>query len=152
MQTLAGSREPDAGELVVGPRVSPGFFTQLESSKELNGQVVLDVVLGASGGGVQAAMRAGPLRPGRGRQAFDDVLAAERRPAEDAGAGARGSQLLLLDEPTDNLDLDSSDALEKCARPFEGPVARGLSRSRVPAHARPLPDGARMTASRAVAA
>jgi ATPase subunit of ABC transporter with duplicated ATPase domains len=34
MRVLAGARQPDSGELVVGPRVSPGFFTQLQSPRE----------------------------------------------------------------------------------------------------------------------
>jgi ATPase subunit of ABC transporter with duplicated ATPase domains len=33
-----------------------------------------------------------------------------------------GHNLLLLDEPTDNLDLDSSDALETALTRFEGTV------------------------------
>ena len=38
MRVLAGEREPDAGELVVGPRVSTGFFTQLQSRSDLAGR------------------------------------------------------------------------------------------------------------------
>jgi ATPase subunit of ABC transporter with duplicated ATPase domains len=33
-----------------------------------------------------------------------------------------GHNLLLLDEPTDNLDIDSSDALERALATFEGTV------------------------------
>jgi energy-coupling factor transporter ATP-binding protein EcfA2 len=33
-----------------------------------------------------------------------------------------GANLLLLDEPTDNLDLDSSDALERALEEFRGTV------------------------------
>jgi ATPase subunit of ABC transporter with duplicated ATPase domains len=33
-----------------------------------------------------------------------------------------GHNLLLLDEPTDNLDIDSSEALEKALETFEGTV------------------------------
>ena len=38
IRVLAGGREPDAGELVVGPRVSTGFFTQLQSRGDLRGE------------------------------------------------------------------------------------------------------------------
>src|SRR5947209_4474233 len=37
MSVLAGLRDPDRGELVVGPRVSPGFFTQLQMRSDLAG-------------------------------------------------------------------------------------------------------------------
>jgi ATPase subunit of ABC transporter with duplicated ATPase domains len=33
-----------------------------------------------------------------------------------------GATLLLLDEPTDNLDLESAEALEQGLDPFEGTV------------------------------
>ena len=33
-----------------------------------------------------------------------------------------GHNLLLLDEPTDNLDIDSSEALERALEGFEGTV------------------------------
>src|ERR1700729_2035669 len=51
MRVLAAERDPDAGEVVVGPRVSPGFFTQLQSRDDLAGHVVLDVVLDRVAGG-----------------------------------------------------------------------------------------------------
>ena len=44
-----------------------------------------------------------------------------------------GHNLLLLDEPTDNLDIDSSEALEARARGLRGHGRRGLARPRVPA-------------------
>ena len=72
MRVLAGRREPDVGELVVGPRVSTGFFTQTPDARRPRGRVVLDVVLdprrrrwGAGGDG-----GAGPLRPRRGGAAL----------------------------------------------------------------------------------
>jgi ATPase subunit of ABC transporter with duplicated ATPase domains len=35
MRVLAGERAPDGGELVVGPRVSTGYFTQLQGRADL---------------------------------------------------------------------------------------------------------------------
>ena len=47
------------GELVVGPRVSLGLFTQLQTRADLAGQVVIEVVRErVRGGGIQAAMAA----------------------------------------------------------------------------------------------
>ena len=45
MQVLAGELLPDAGELRVGPRVSAGFFTQLQSRADFVGLTVLEIVL-----------------------------------------------------------------------------------------------------------
>jgi ATPase subunit of ABC transporter with duplicated ATPase domains len=125
MRTLAGVREPDSGELVVGPRVSRGFFTQLQSRDDLSGQVIIDVVLGrVSGGGVQAAMGA-LARYGlaeAAQRSYDVLSGGEKARLEVLVLELEGHNLLLLDEPTDNLDLDSSDALEKALRKFEGTV------------------------------
>jgi ATPase subunit of ABC transporter with duplicated ATPase domains len=125
MRTLAGVREPDSGELVVGPRVSRGFFTQLQSRDDLSGEVIIDIVLGrVSGGGVQAAMGA-LARYGlaeAARRSYDVLSGGEKARLEVLVLELEGHNLLLLDEPTDNLDLDSSDALEKALTKFEGTV------------------------------
>jgi hypothetical protein len=44
MRLLAAEQAPDEGEIVVGPRVSPGFFTQLNARADLEGHGVLEVV------------------------------------------------------------------------------------------------------------
>jgi ATPase subunit of ABC transporter with duplicated ATPase domains len=125
MRVLAGVREPDGGELVVGPRVSPGFFTQLQTRGDFAGRGVLDIVLErVRGGGVQAAM---------GALARYGLADAARRPYEVLSGGEKarlevlvleleGHNLLLLDEPTDNLDIDSCEALEAALDRFEGTV------------------------------
>jgi ATPase subunit of ABC transporter with duplicated ATPase domains len=125
MRVLAGLREPDVGELVVGPRVSPGLFTQLQVRSDLAGQVVLEVVLErVRGGGVQAAMAA-LARYGLAEAAnrcYDVLSGGEKARLEVLILELEGHNLLLLDEPTDNLDIDSSEALERALDRFEGTV------------------------------
>jgi ATPase subunit of ABC transporter with duplicated ATPase domains len=126
MRVLAGEREADQGELVVGPRVSTGFFTQLQTRRDLAGSVVIDVVLDRvrSGGGVQAAMGA-LARYGlaeAARRSYDVLSGGEKARLEVLVLELEGHNLLLLDEPTDNLDIESSDALERALRTFEGTV------------------------------
>jgi ATPase subunit of ABC transporter with duplicated ATPase domains len=125
MRVLAGEREPDHGELVVGPRVSTGFFTQLQLRDDLVGQVVIDVVLErVRGGGVQAAMGA-LARYGladAARRPYDVLSGGEKARLEVLILELEGHNLLLLDEPTDNLDIDSSQALEKALDTFAGTV------------------------------
>jgi ATPase subunit of ABC transporter with duplicated ATPase domains len=125
MRVLAGLREPDAGELVVGPRVSPGLFTQLQRRADLTGLILIEVVLErVPGGGVQAAMAA-LARYGLAEAAnrsFDVLSGGEKARLEVLILELEGHNLLLLDEPTDNLDIDSSEALEKALDRFEGTV------------------------------
>jgi ATPase subunit of ABC transporter with duplicated ATPase domains len=125
MRVLAGRREADNGELVVGPRVSAGLFTQLQTREDLVGRVVIDVVLRrVGGGGTQAAMGA-LARYGlaeAGRRSYDVLSGGEKARLEVLVLELEGHNLLLLDEPTDNLDIDSSEALEKALDSFRGTV------------------------------
>ncbi len=125
MRVLAGAREPDCGELVVGPRVSPGFFTQLQSRGDLAGRVAIEAVLErVPGGGVQAAMGA-LARYGladAARRSYDVLSGGQKARLEVLVLELEGHNLLLLDEPTDNLDIESAEALEKALGGFEGTV------------------------------
>ncbi len=125
IRTLGGNRNPDAGELVIGPRVSPGVFTQLQTRGDLTGRVVLDTVLErVRGGGVQAAMSA-LARYGladAARRSYDTLSGGEKARLEVLVLELEGHNLLLLDEPTDNLDIDSSEALEHALGTLEGTV------------------------------
>ena len=122
-QVLAGTRDADGGELRVGPRVSTGYFTQLQTRSDFGGQVVIDVVLERLGG-VQAAMGA-LARYGlaeAARRPYDVLSGGEKARLEVLILEVEGHNLLLLDEPTDNLDTDSSEALETALDGFEGTV------------------------------
>ncbi|HEY1567474.1 MAG TPA: ATP-binding cassette domain-containing protein [Solirubrobacteraceae bacterium] len=123
MRVLAGEREPDGGELRVGPRVSTGFFTQLQSRADFAGHVVLDIVM-TQRGELQAAMAA-LARYGlaeAARRSYDVLSGGEKARLEVLILELEGHNLLLLDEPTDNLDTDSSEALETALDGFMGTV------------------------------
>jgi ATPase subunit of ABC transporter with duplicated ATPase domains len=123
MHVLAGVREPDGGELRIGPRVSTGFFTQLQSRADFSGQVVLDIVM-TQRGELRVAMAA-LARYGlaeAARRPYDVLSGGEQARLEVLILELEGHNLLLLDEPTDNLDTDSSEALEKALDSFTGTV------------------------------
>jgi ATPase subunit of ABC transporter with duplicated ATPase domains len=123
LHVLAGARAADSGELRTGPRVSSGLFTQLQSRADFSGLVVLDIVM-ARRGEMQAAMGA-LARYGladAARRRYDVLSGGEKARLEVLILELEGHNLLLLDEPTDNLDTDSSEALEKALDGFEGTV------------------------------
>ncbi len=123
IRVLAGERDPDAGELVVGPRVSPGFFTQLQRRADLAHRIVIDTVLDRVRG-VQAAMGA-LARYGlveAARRSYDVLSGGQKARLEVLVLELEGHNLLLLDEPTDNLDIASSEALERALSRFQGTV------------------------------
>jgi ATPase subunit of ABC transporter with duplicated ATPase domains len=124
MRVLAG--DPTVthdGELRVGPRVSTGFFTQLQTRPDFAGKVVLDIV-SALRGERQVAMAA-LARYGlaeAARRRYEVLSGGEKARLEVLVLELEGHNLLLLDEPTDNLDADSSEALERALDGFEGTV------------------------------
>ena len=123
IHVLAGGTLADAGELRTGPRVSPGLFTQLQTRADFSGRPVLEIV-SARRGDVQAAMAA-LARYGladAARRQYDVLSGGEKARLEVLILELEGHNLLLLDEPTDNLDTDSSEALEKALDSFEGTV------------------------------
>jgi ATPase subunit of ABC transporter with duplicated ATPase domains len=123
LHVLAGDRVADAGALRVGPRVSPGLFTQLQARADFAGRVVVDIVL-ARRGELQPAMSA-LARYGlldAARRSYDVLSGGEKARLEILILELEGHNLLLLDEPTDNLDTDSSEALERALESFEGTV------------------------------
>jgi ATPase subunit of ABC transporter with duplicated ATPase domains len=123
INVLAGARAADSGQLRIGPRVSVGLFTQLQSRSDFSGRAALDIVLERRGE-VQAAMGA-LARYGladAARRKYDILSGGEKARLEVLVLELEGHNLLLLDEPTDNLDIDSSEALEKALETFQGTV------------------------------
>ncbi|MFZ0381097.1 MAG: ATP-binding cassette domain-containing protein [Solirubrobacteraceae bacterium] len=123
VNVLAGGRPPDGGELRTGPRVSAGLFTQLQTRADFSGRGVLDIVLSQRGemrAAMSALARYGLAEASRRR--YDVLSGGEQARLEILMLELEGHNLLLLDEPTDNLDTDSSEALEKALDSFQGTV------------------------------
>ena len=123
MRLLAAEPVEHTGEVVVGNRVSSGFFTQLNMRPALAGQNVLDVIVDRTRA-TEAAMSA-LARYGladTARRSYDTLSGGQKARLEILTLELEGHNLLLLDEPTDNLDIDSADALEAALDGFEGTV------------------------------
>jgi ATPase subunit of ABC transporter with duplicated ATPase domains len=116
------------GRARLGARVRPGWFVQTHEHPELSGRTLLEVLHRGD------AHRAGmPREPAaRALDRYELAYAAEQRfESLSGGQQARfqilllelsGATLLLLDEPTDNLDVESAEALEEGLEAFDGTV------------------------------
>lgn len=116
------------GTAKLGARVRPGWFAQTQGRPDLAGRTLLDIM-----------HRGDEHRQGLPREQAAKALARyelaaaseQRFEALSGGQQARlqilllelgGATLLLLDEPTDNLDLVSGEALQQALRTFDGTV------------------------------
>ncbi len=117
-----------AGRARLGARVRPGWFMQTHEHPELTGRTLLEIL-----------HRGDDHRDGMPREQaaraldrYELAYAAEQRfESLSGGQQARlqilllelsGATLLLLDEPTDNLDVESAEALEVGLQGFSGTV------------------------------
>jgi ATPase subunit of ABC transporter with duplicated ATPase domains len=123
IRLLAGERISHDGELRLGNRVSGGLFTQLNARVDLADRGVLDVVQERLGA-VEPSMRA--LARYRlqdaAHRSTDTLSGGQKARLEILCLELEGHNLLLLDEPTDNLDIESSEALESALDTFVGTV------------------------------
>ena len=116
------------GRARLGARVRPGWFVQTHEHPELLGRTLLAVLHRGD------ERRAGMAREeaSRALDRYELAHAAEQRfESLSGGQQARfqilllelsGATMLLLDEPTDNLDVDSAEALEEGLAGFAGTV------------------------------
>lgn len=116
------------GRVVLGSRVRPGWFAQGDVHPELSDRTLLEIL--HRGEGDRRGLGREPASKALDR--YELVAAAEQTYGTlSGGQQARfqilllelgGATLLLLDEPTDNLDLHSAEALERGLAAFEGTV------------------------------
>ena len=101
----------------------PGYFSQTHDHPELRGIDVLDIVMrgGAERGKAMAALRRYGLH-GCATQPFETLSGGQQARLQILLLEQSGATLLLLDEPTDNLDLVSAEALEEALGAFVGTV------------------------------
>ncbi len=116
------------GRAILGARVTPGWFAQTHTHPEFTGRTLLDILHrgdDARSGMPRDAASSALDRYGLIRQAekvFDSLSGGQQARFQILLLELSGATLLLLDEPTDNLDLVSAEALEDAIARFEGTV------------------------------
>jgi len=123
LAVLAGERPADTGTVAFGPRTSVGRFTQVNDRADFRGRTCLAIVIERVHDefkAMQALARYG-LRL-NARQEFQTLSGGQKARLEILCLELEGHNVLLLDEPTDNLDIESCEALERALDGFDGTV------------------------------
>ncbi len=123
LRALAGEIEPDEGTIGLGPRTSIGTFTQINDRPDFLGREAVDIIrerVTEEEKAMKALGRYGLA--GHARQEFETLSGGQKARLEILCLELEGHNVLLLDEPTDNLDIESSEALEQALDGFIGTV------------------------------
>jgi ATPase subunit of ABC transporter with duplicated ATPase domains len=128
LRLLAGQDVRHTGVAKLGARVVPGWFAQTHDQPELHGKTLVEILHRGDGDrrGLDRGAAIGVLRRyelnGQADQRFESLSGGQQARLQVLLLELGGTTLLLLDEPTDNLDLASAEALEDGLAGFEGTV------------------------------
>ncbi|MFJ8646154.1 ATP-binding cassette domain-containing protein [Streptomyces sp. NPDC093546] len=124
LRLLAGEDVAHTGMWKLGARVVPGHFAQTHAHPELMGRTLVDILWtehAKDRGAAMSALRRYELER-QGDQGFDRLSGGQQARFQILLLELSGTTALLLDEPTDNLDLESAEALQAGLEAYEGTV------------------------------
>ncbi|MFE1961796.1 ABC-F family ATP-binding cassette domain-containing protein [Streptomyces sp. NPDC059479] len=124
LRLLAGEDVRHEGAWKLGARVVPGHFAQTHAHPELLGRTLVDILWTGyvkDRGGAMSVLRRYELER-QGDQPFEKLSGGQQARFQILLLELRGTTALLLDEPTDNLDLESAEALQEGLEAYEGTV------------------------------
>lgn len=124
LRLLAGEDVAHTGTAALGARVVPGHFAQTHAHPELQGRTLVEILRhehAADLGRSMPALRRYELH-GQADQRFESLSGGQQARFQVLLLEFEGSTALLLDEPTDNLDLESAEALQIALEAYEGTV------------------------------
>ncbi|MER0447715.1 ATP-binding cassette domain-containing protein [Streptomyces sp. Edi4] len=124
LRLLAGQDVAHTGTFKLGARVVPGHFAQTHAHPELLGRTLVDILwseLAKDRGAAMAVLRRYELER-QGDQPFEKLSGGQQARFQILLLELAGTTALLLDEPTDNLDLESAEALQDGLESYDGTV------------------------------
>jgi ABC transport system ATP-binding/permease protein len=127
IQILLGELEPQSGTVKHGTNLETGYFDQLRESLDAEKSVIDNVAGGrthiSTGGGEQHAigyLKGFLFSPKRARMPVKALSGGERNRVILAKLFTRPANLLVLDEPTNDLDMETLEVLEDRLTSFSG--------------------------------
>jgi ATP-binding cassette subfamily F protein 3 len=124
LRILTGQYAPDAGEVKIGPSVQMGYYAQEHETldPEQSLQLAVRRATKISEEGAVAFLKRYLFSYQQTTQRIGDLSGGERSRLQMALLVLSGANFLLLDEPSNNLDIASAEVLEESLAEFEGTV------------------------------
>ncbi len=112
-----------SGTCRLGARVVPGHFAQTHAHPEWHRRSPVEILAAEDldRGKAMGILRRYELH-GQAEQWFETLSGGQQARFQILLLEVKGTTLLLLDEPTDNLDVDSAEALEQALAAYTGTV------------------------------
>ncbi len=127
IKLLLGELTPDSGRVKLGTQIEVAYFDQLRSDLDLEKSVMENVVEGSDFIEINGKRRhiIGWLQdfmftPERARSPVNSLSGGERNRLLLAKLFTRPFNLLVMDEPTNDLDIETLELLEELLHNFEG--------------------------------
>jgi ATPase subunit of ABC transporter with duplicated ATPase domains len=128
LRLLGGEPIAHTGQCRLGARVVPGLFAQTHAHPDWQDVTLVDLLWsgaklasGVDRGRAMSVLRRYGLND-QGDQTFGSLSGGQQARFQILLLELSGATLLLLDEPTDNLDVLSAEALEEALASYEGTV------------------------------
>jgi len=124
LRLLAGEDIPHEGSARLGARATPGLFVQTHARPDLHGRWPEEILMTEHAllrNEAMAALARYEIQFGA-RQAYRTLSGGQQARLQILLLELAGSTLLLLDEPTDSLDLSSAEALQEGLESYQGTV------------------------------
>jgi ATP-binding cassette subfamily F protein uup len=129
IRLLMGELEPDSGVVDVGPTVAFSYIDQKREGLSLDRTVIEEVgrgndhiVVGGRAFRIESFLDAMLFPRGKSRTKVGDLSGGERSRVQLAKLLATAGNVLILDEPTNDLDLTTLQVLEEAVLAFAGAV------------------------------
>ena len=127
LNLLLGRLKPDQGKVTLGTRLEVVFFDQLRDTIDLNKTVIDNVAEGSDkveingqSRHIMSYLQDFLFPPQRARQPANALSGGERNRLLLAKLFLKPANLLVLDEPTNDLDVETLELLEELLADYEG--------------------------------
>ncbi|HID46740.1 MAG TPA: ATP-binding cassette domain-containing protein [Chromatiaceae bacterium] len=127
LNLLLGKLQPDSGQIKLGSKVEVAYFDQLRAQLDVDATVIDNVAGGSDTVTVNGRAKhiIGYLQdflfpPARARQPVKSLSGGERNRLLLAKLFAKPANLLVMDEPTNDLDVETLELLEELLLDFQG--------------------------------